>query len=139
PPPTVKMSVQPTEITAGQSATLTWSATGAGTCTASGAWSGKQAPDGSLTVSPTDAGGNTFTLSCTGADAASGSAMASATLSVTAASTFSITPLVSDSAGVGAVTVDRNLLDPWGIAIAPGKPSWVTNNHSSTATFYDGN
>jgi uncharacterized protein (TIGR03118 family) len=139
PPPTVALSVQPTAITAGQTATLRWSTSGAGTCTASGAWSGTQATDGTEAVSPTAVGSNTFTLTCAGSGAASGSTSASATLSVTAASGFSVTKLVADSAGVGAITSDTNLVNPWGIAIAPGKPAWVANNHSATATFYDGN
>ena len=139
PPPAVVLSVQPTAITAGQTATLTWSTTGAGTCTASGAWSGTQATGGNQAVSPTAIGSNTFTLSCTGADAASATTTASATLTVNAASGYSVTKLVSDSSGVGAVSSDANLVNPWGIAIAPGKPAWVANNHSGTATFYDGN
>ena len=139
PPPAVMLSVQPTAITAGQSATLTWSTTSADTCTASGAWSGAQATGGSQAVTPTAAGTNTYTLSCTGADSASGSTTASATLTVNAASGYSVTKLVSDSAGVGAISSDANLVNPWGIAFAPGKPAWVANNRSATATFYDGN
>ena len=139
PPPTVVLSVQPTAITAGQSATLTWSTTSADTCTASGAWSGTQATAGSQAVTPTAAGSDTYTLTCTGADAASGSTTASATLTVNAASGYSVTKLVSDSAGVGAISSDANLVNPWGIVFAPGKPAWVANNHSATAIFYDGN
>lgn len=52
---------------------------------------------------------------------------------------YSVTKLVSDSAGVGAISSDANLVNPGGIALAPGKPAWVANNHSATATFYDGN
>jgi uncharacterized protein (TIGR03118 family) len=139
PSPAVMLSAQPSTITAGQSATLTWSTTDAGTCTASGAWSGTQATSGSEAVTPTAVGSNTFTLNCTGADAASGSATASAKVTVNAASGYSVTQLVSDSAGVGAISSDANLLNPWGIAFAPGKPAWIANNRSMTAIFYDGN
>jgi len=60
-------------------------------------------------------------------------------LTVNAASGYSATKLVSDSAGVGALTGDANLVNPWGIAFAPGKPVWVADNRSGTATVYDGN
>src|SRR6201987_4224574 len=53
PAPTVTLSVSPTAITAGQSATLTWSSTQAVSCTASGAWSGSEAAMGSQAVAPT--------------------------------------------------------------------------------------
>jgi uncharacterized protein (TIGR03118 family) len=63
----------------------------------------------------------------------------SATLTVGAASGYSTTKLVADSAGAGALAADANLLNPWGIAFAPGKPAWVANNGSETAALYDGN
>lgn len=47
------------------------------------------------------------------------------------------TNLVSDGS-VPAVTVDKNLINPWGIAYAPGGPFWIANNNSNTSTLYDG-
>ena len=67
PPPTVTLSVAPTSITLGQSATLTWSSTNATTCTASNAWSGAQNTSGSVVVTPTATGTQTYTLSCSAA------------------------------------------------------------------------
>jgi uncharacterized repeat protein (TIGR03803 family) len=67
PPPTVTLSVAPTSITLGQSATLSWSSTNATTCTASNAWSGAKATSGSTVVTPTATGTQTYTLSCSGA------------------------------------------------------------------------
>ncbi len=64
--PTVTLTVNPTRITVGQSATLTWSSSNATSCTASNAWSGAQATSGTQTVSPTQIGTNTYTLTCTG-------------------------------------------------------------------------
>jgi uncharacterized protein (TIGR03118 family) len=130
------VTAQPTAITAGQSATLTWSTVNADACTASGAWSGTQATSGSQSVSPTTAATNTYTLSCTGAG---GSTTASAALTVNAASGYSATQLISDSGGVGAVSSDANLINPWGIVFSPGKPAWIADNRSATAIFYDGN
>ncbi|HET8991847.1 MAG TPA: discoidin domain-containing protein [Candidatus Saccharimonadales bacterium] len=62
--PTVSFSASPTQISAGQSASLNWSSTNATTCTASGSWSGTQSTSGSLTVSPTVT--STYYLNCSG-------------------------------------------------------------------------
>ena len=82
PAPTVTISVAPTTLTVGGSAKLTWSSTNATSCTASGAWSGSQATSGSLTVSPTTAATDSYTLACTGAG---GAANGTAALTVAAA------------------------------------------------------
>jgi uncharacterized protein (TIGR03118 family) len=134
----VALSVQPTTITAGQSATLTWSTANASACNASGAWSGTQATSGTQSVAPTSPGSSTFTLTCSGA-AAEASTSISTTLTVNPASGYSATRLLAGSAGAGALASDANLRNPWGIAFAPGKPAWVANNGSETATLYDGN
>jgi subtilisin family serine protease len=76
------ISVSPTSVTVGSSATLTWNAVNLTGCTASGSWSGSDAASGTQTVTPTAAGTNTYTLTCTGSG---GSVSSSATLTVTAA------------------------------------------------------
>jgi len=88
--PTVTIAVNPTSITLGHSAALTWSSTNAAACTASGAWSGTQAFSNSagLSETPTATGTFTYTLTCTGAG--NTSANASATLIVNAAPTVTI-------------------------------------------------
>ena len=63
----------------------------------------------------------------------------SATLTVNAASGYTFTKLVSDSAGTGALTSDANLVNPWGIVFPLSGTVWVANNHTKTATLYDGN
>ncbi len=65
PPASLSISVSPETITLGQSATLTWSSN-APDCTASGAWSGSRAGDGSETVTPTATGTLTYSLRCSG-------------------------------------------------------------------------
>ena len=77
--PTVTLSANPTSITVGQAATLSWSSTNATTCTASGAWTGERALNGSQSVVPTSAGTLTYSLACTGAG---GTTSRSATLTV---------------------------------------------------------
>ncbi len=64
PLPTVTLSASPTSITAGQSATLTWSSTNATSCSASGGWTGGKATSGTQSVSPT--ANTTYTLTCAG-------------------------------------------------------------------------
>ncbi|MDE2138363.1 MAG: S8 family serine peptidase, partial [Gammaproteobacteria bacterium] len=76
------VSVSPTTIPLGQSATVTWNGIEATGCTGSGSLS-TSATSGSTTVTPTATGSETFTLGCTNAN---GSGTASATLTVTAAS-----------------------------------------------------
>jgi hypothetical protein len=60
------MSVSPTTITLGQSATLTWGAASINTCTGSGAFS-TTALSGSMDVTPTSAGTSTYTMMCSNA------------------------------------------------------------------------
>jgi len=68
-------------IPLGSSSTLTWSSIQATSCTASGAWSGTQAASGSLVLTPSVAGTQTYTLTCS--DAFGSSAAASTILTTT--------------------------------------------------------
>jgi hypothetical protein len=83
PKPTATISVAPTSITEGSSATLTWSSTNASACTASGAWSGAQHTSGTQSVTPTSTGTQSYALSCSGAG---GTADATTSLAVSAQS-----------------------------------------------------
>jgi uncharacterized protein (TIGR03118 family) len=153
PPPangSVTVSVQPTTITTGQSATLTWSNTGGlGNCTASGGWTGSQNASGTQAVTPTAT--TTYTLTCStgsnsgygGAGSASYSGMAILTVNGApppTASAFKSKLLVSNTA-VGSAIVDPHLVNAWGIVFAPGAPVWTANNGDGTgsSTLYDGN
>ena len=62
--PVVSLSSTATTIDQGQSATLSWSATDAQSCTASGDWSGSRTTSGSEVVSPVNT--STYTLTCNG-------------------------------------------------------------------------
>lgn len=64
------LSVSPTEIAAGSTATLTWASYGTTGCTASGSWSGAQASSGTLDITPTSTGTLTYSLACAGASGA---------------------------------------------------------------------
>lgn len=140
PPPgaSVTITAQPTTINVGQSAVITWSSSAGTNCTASGAWSGGQSASGTKTITPTTAGVETFTLTCTGGAYSGGTA--SATLTVNPSTAYALTNLVADIAGGTAGNVDANLLNPWGLSIPAGNFfAWVANNHSETSTLYDGN
>jgi uncharacterized protein (TIGR03118 family) len=50
---------------------------------------------------------------------------------------FVVTNLISDIAGLAANT-DLNLKNPWGVAIPPGGPFWVSDQASGKATLYSG-
>lgn len=54
-----------------------------------------------------------------------------------AATEFAVTNLVSDGF-VPAVTVDPNLVNPWGIARTATSPLWVADNGTGMATVYNG-
>ena len=138
PPPSVKVMVSPAAIVVGQSATVNWSSNSGASCTASGAWSGAMPATGMTTVKPAAAGSEVFTLTCAGG-AYGGGVNASATLTVNAATAFSLTNLVADSAGGMATHADTRLVNPWGLAIPGGNFfAWVANNHTETSTLYDG-
>ena len=137
----ITISLSNSNIQVGQSSTLTWSATNAMACAASGAWSGSEPMTGSKSESPAAAGTYTYTLACTGSGGGA-SATKSTTLTVGAAAAgtgpYTSTSLVADIAGTSALTVDPNLVNPWGVAFAPNAPVWIANNGTSTSTLYDG-
>lgn len=62
PPAIARFSAAPTRVQAGDSARLSWQATGAAVCTASGGWSGQRAPEGEEAVRP--AASTSYMLTC---------------------------------------------------------------------------
>jgi hypothetical protein len=78
------LTLSSASITVGASSTITWSSANTTGCTASGAWSGALASNGSQTLTPTAAGSDTYTLFCS--NVAGASPATSATLTVAAAS-----------------------------------------------------
>ena len=93
-PPT--MTLAASTVTVGRSTTLTWAAYNVTSCNASGSWSGAQKRSGSLTITPTAAGTDNYTLTCANPQ---GSAQHTATLSVQAA------PSGGGGGGLDAVTL----------------------------------
>lgn len=64
--PIVSLIVSPAAVLPGQSATLTWSATSASSCTAGGAWSGSPQMSGSMNVTLSSPANQTYVLECAG-------------------------------------------------------------------------
>jgi len=56
---------------------------------------------------------------------------------VSAATQVSVTNLVSNGA-VPAVTIDPNLVNPWGLAHSPTSPFWISDNGAGVSTLYNG-
>src|SRR5215469_2712623 len=91
--PNLAITVKPSTITLGQSATLTWSSNSATTCVASGAWSGPQPPQGTTTVTPTTTGTFAYVLGCsTPVGSLADSTVLTVTPAAAAASTRSLLP-----------------------------------------------
>lgn len=89
PPPAIFLSADPTSVSPGGSATLTWSTTNATTCTASGGWSGTRPVLGHETTGLLSAT-TRYDLECTGAG---GSSAASVTVEVPPDPGTSVFPL----------------------------------------------
>ena len=72
PAPTVSIAFSAARVNAGDSVTLTWASTNAGTCLASGSWSGSQPSTGALTFVAAAPGTFTYHLDCTGGGGTAG-------------------------------------------------------------------
>ena len=75
----VALSSNLLEVELGSSVTLTWNASNATTCSASGSWSGAKATSGNEEIALNNAGNNSFLLSCTGESVTPGSSSVSIT------------------------------------------------------------
>jgi hypothetical protein len=144
PAPTVKLTVEPTTITAGQSATLTWSSTDATACTASGGWSGDKDTHGSFSTNAVSST-TTYTLTCSGSGG--NSSPASATLTVNPATPTS-TPTVKLTVNPTTITAGQSATLTWSSTDATActasggwsgdkdtHGSFSTNAVSSTTTY----
>lgn len=67
PKPLVSLTLSATKVATGEMVTLSWRASEATVCEASGAWSGAKAMEGSLTFSPPKGGRYRWILACDGA------------------------------------------------------------------------
>lgn len=105
PAPTLTLSAGPSALTAGSTITLSWSATNATSCNASGAWGGSKAIAGSENITAAAAGTATFTLDCSGAG---GSISRNATVTINAPA-----PTLTLTANPATVTVGGSYAINW--------------------------
>ena len=148
--PNLAITVKPSTITLGQSATLSWSSSSVTACVASGAWSGAQPPQGTSTVTPTTTGTFAYVLGCStpvGSLAestvltvkpAAAAATAHSFIEARRGASLLQTNLVADTAGTTALNTDPDLGDPWGVALPGQLPAVVTSRESNTSASYDG-
>ena len=101
-PPTVSLSANPTSVTAGQSATVTWSSTNATSC--AGTRGGLIALGGSVTATPAIT--TVYSVSCTGSGGA-------ATVSATVVVVPRGPPTVSLSANPTSITAGQSSTVTW--------------------------
>jgi outer membrane protein assembly factor BamB len=104
-PPVVSIALAPSQVSAGQNSQLTWSATGATACTASGAWTGDVAISGSQSVTQAATGSYSYTVTCSGSG---GSTAQSATLTVSTPA-----PLVTIGVSPSAISTDHTATLTW--------------------------
>lgn len=92
---TVGISATPTSTTVGQPITLTWTTTNAsaGSCAASGAWSGALATSGSQVVTAGSAGSAAYTITCSG-------------VASTASVTIGAAPVLASGANTAPIVLD---------------------------------
>jgi len=81
-----------------------------------------------------------LTVAACGGGSGSGGNSSSLSAAPPAAMGFADTALVSNSSAVVATAnkIDANLQNPWGIAVAPGLPFWISDNNSNLSTLYSG-
>ncbi len=72
--PVISLAVAPGNVESGQSASIKWTATGAASCVAAGAWSGSQNPEGTARTPPLHLATNIISLRCEGPGGVSRSA-----------------------------------------------------------------
>lgn len=116
--PKVTLSVNPTAVKVGSSATLTWKATNSPTsCTASGAWSGTKASSGSQSTGALKTAGlKTYTLSCTNRG---GSEKASVVVTVTKSAPPVVSPAITLSVSPASLSAGSAATVSWSVANSP--------------------
>lgn len=100
------LSASKSRVTQGETSQISWSFSGGGECTASGAWSGQKQPTGSETLSSIPIGYNSYTLLCK----SSTGEFRTKTISITGVSpTPTITSFTADASRVssGSTTILR--------------------------------
>jgi uncharacterized protein (TIGR03118 family) len=82
----------------------------------------------------------TFALAACGGGALGSNSSTAMATDPPSSTGFTDSALASNKVGVVATTttIDANLSNPWGIAVAPGLPFWISDNNSNLSTLYSG-
>ncbi|HJS21852.1 MAG TPA: hypothetical protein VJ764_04290 [Steroidobacteraceae bacterium] len=138
--PAVQISANPTAVTSGQTSTLTWNASNATSCTASGGWAGNKALSGSETTAAIMAT-TTYTLTCTNASGNS-SAAATVTLQTAPAPTLTLTAAPTSVMSGGSSTLTWSSANTTSCTASGGwtgaratSGNQVINNITATTTY----
>ncbi len=102
--PTLTLTSSAASVVSGGSATLTWAATNATSCTASGSWTGALAASGSKVVSGITVP-STYALTCTGAGGSVAKEVVVTVVSPASAPTLTLTSNVSSVTSGGSATL----------------------------------
>src|SRR5579863_1196535 len=111
--PSVNLTASPTTVKSGASSMLTWSATNAKSCTASGGWTGTMATSGSKSTGALSAT-KTYALTCSGATGTT-SASINRTVSVQSGTTSGKVTRPSYNTGYGLFVLNGKLYDSSGV------------------------
>jgi hypothetical protein len=133
PPPTVALSANPTSVTSGSSSTLTWSSSGATSCTASGSWSGSRATSGTASTGALTAN-SSYTLTCSNLG---GSTARTVSVAVTQTPPPPSPPTVSLSANPTSVTSGSASTLTWtssGATSCTASGAWSGSRSTSGST-----
>jgi hypothetical protein len=123
-PATPTLSLASSSVAVGKSTTISWSSSGASSCTSSGSWNGTLAASGSETITPTAMGSDTYSLVCS--NNGGPSAAASAILTVTAETTVPPAPTLTLAAT--SVPADSSTTITWS---SPTATSCVAGGNSN--------
>ncbi len=132
--PTVTIAATPTAVAANTGPSLTWKATNATTCTASGGWSGLMPTSGTMSTGPISAS-TTYTLDCSGTG---GSAAQSVTVSVASTTPVSgvACPVTSGPLTLKVSTVRTSGISPF-LVFFDATSTTDTSISGNTTTFQD--
>jgi hypothetical protein len=131
PAPTVSLSATPASITAGQSATLSWTSTNATSCTGSGFTA--DTTSGSTSVSPTQTA--TYSITCSGAGGTSDPASATVTVTNTTPNQSGVGSRVKTSVNLNVreqplLTGTLLCIQPAGSLGTLAAPAGIAQNHN---------
>ncbi len=137
--PTVKLHASPENVESGGSSTLTWSSSGATSCTAAGDWSGTLATSGSKSSGALTSA-QTFRLTCTGSGGSTTDSLTVYLSDEVPKVSFSASPTTVQQGGSSTLSWSSTNAafchgyGPWD-SVEPASGSSTTNGLTATTTY----